>query len=138
MLLAACAPPSRFLDTNQPLYARNACSIESDFCTIGLSRNDWKIIGTYYLDKTGENTYLLHGKVKLDVSKASPILQSVPRLQLGFIFFQDDLVVHEQRVRLQGKANEYINFEKPFETDRNIESSVLALAGFRATELPGL
>ena len=136
LLLVSCAPPPKFLGSNQPLYAINACPINDEFCTIQISKDEWKIIGTYYLDKTSRSNYLLHGSIKLDVSKVSPILQSVSRLQLVFIFFQDDLVVHEEQLRLKGKANEYIKFSQSFETESDIDSSTLAMAGFRATELP--
>jgi hypothetical protein len=94
--------------------------------------------GTYFLDKFDYGNYNLHGSVKIDVTEVSPVFESVSRLNITFIFLQGDLVIHEEVVRLKGEANEYIEFSKIIESDKEFESSAFARFNFRVTELPAM
>jgi hypothetical protein len=101
-----------------------------------VGKDDWKIIGTYYLDKMADGSYHMRGSVKVDVSESSPVFQSVSRLNLTFFFFQGDVVIHEETVRLKGEANEYIKFSQKFDPGKELESTAFAWYNFRVSELP--
>ncbi len=77
LLVVSCSPTHKFLGTKQPGLKNNSCPIESEFCTFSAVKNDWKIIGTYYLDKLVDGNYQLRGSVKVDVAESSPVFQSV-------------------------------------------------------------
>ena len=138
ILVVSCSGTHKFLGTKQPGLKNNSCPIESEFCTFSASKNDWKIIGTYYLDKLADGNYHLRGSVKVDVIESSPVFQSVSRLNLTFFFFQGDMVIHEEVVRLSGEANEYIAFSQMFDPEKELESSLFAWYNFQVTELPAI
>jgi hypothetical protein len=138
LFLVSCAPSHKFLGTKQPGFKNNSCPIESEFCTLSVSKNDWKIIGTYYLDKMADGNYNFRGSIKVDVEEASPVFQSVSRISLTFIFFQNETVIHEEIVDLKGEANEYIKFSQIIESGKELESSAFAWYNFRVSELPAM
>jgi hypothetical protein len=134
----SCAPSQKFLGTKQPGFKNYSCPIESEFCTFGASKYDWKINGTYYLDKMADGSYHLRGSVKVDAAETSAVFESVSRLDLTFIFFQGEVVIHEELVRLKGEANEYIKFSQMIEPGKEFESSAFAWYNFRVSELPSM
>ena len=80
------------------------------------------MVGFYSLDRKDGGGYLFRGSVKVDISATSQEYLTVRKLHLTFIFFNGDLVVHEETVKLKGELEKYLDFSLPLEVSANIDS----------------
>jgi hypothetical protein len=123
----------KYLGTEQPQIAIRACAIQEEFCTFSYYSGGVKLNGSHRLQNIGHGVYTLSGSAKLDLSEKSALWARISRLQLTFIFFKGDLVVHEEKVTLSGETNKYIKFSKSIELDTNFESSIWINYSYRVT-----
>jgi len=92
------------------------------------------IYGYYSIDNTGDGTYTLSGSVKLSIDDS--VVTNIQFLNLVFIFFKGDLVVHEEKIHITGrdKVDKNLEFSKIMKSDVVIESSYWVDFSWRATE----
>jgi len=136
LLIVSCAS-TKYLGTNQPRLAVSACGIGVTQCFIfdsALDSNgsETSIEGKYFLDRVDAGTYAFHGSVKLEIDDG--VLTNIEYLNLIFIFFKDDFVVHEEKIRLSGDVGEYHEFSQIIKSDVVFESSKWAWYNWRARE----
>lgn len=136
--LTACGSASKYLGTNQPGYAKNACKISETKCPLfhtGLDQggNTYVISGSYSIDSLGDGNYVLSGSVTL--SHGHPFIRNIKSLDLIIIALQGDLVIHEEKVRVRGEVDEALEFSKGFATETAFDSSAWAGLGWSANEL---
>jgi len=92
------------------------------------------LTGSYRVQNAEGGSYTISGSAKLDLSEKSVAFAKVSRLKMLFIFFEGDLVVHEETVTIRGETDKYIEFSKSIKSETEFDSSKLIEAGFRATE----
>jgi hypothetical protein len=116
--------PKQFQGTLQPEYAKYACPKENKQCFFNYDDNQGqKVDGFYKVEKLADAGYVLIGSARVDISETSKEYQKIKKLHLTFIFFQDDLVVHEEVVKLRGDLGKFIEFSQTIETSTDFESS---------------
>ena len=136
LLNASCASKSH-LGTRQSDLAPNACSITSDLCyfsSSGLSSQgrNWELHGFYSLQGSADGVYTLNGKVKFEYDY--PTITRLEFLDLAFVFFEDDVVVHEEKIRVNGPKGIYLEFSRAIKSDPGFESSDWVWFDWRASE----
>ena len=134
-LLVSCASSTRFLGTNQPGIAVNACAAYRAECTIfhsGLSINGRQTVlsGTYRLQAIETGGYQLFGNASLSIDNAA--MEDIRFLDLTFVLLQGDLVVYEEKIRLEGDFAESIEFTRTLDTAVTYDSSNWAWFNWRA------
>ncbi len=123
IFFAGCASKYLYQGSNQAEMAKNACSIDTEKCFINYDDGQGKtMVGFYSLDRKAGGGYLFRGSVKVDISATSKEYRSVKKLHITFIFFNGDLVVHEEVVKLKGAIEKYLDFSLPLEVSANIDS----------------
>lgn len=124
-LIVGCAATNyRFLGSDQPEYAAYACPKKSKQCLFDYDNNQGEILdGFYSLESLAGGGYRINGAARVDISETSKEYQKIKKLHLTFIFFQGDLVVHEEIVKLRGELGKFIEFSQPFEINVEFESS---------------
>jgi len=112
-----------YLGTEQPELANSACSIDTEKCFFNYNQGGTTLYGSYSLNNVGGGAYSISGSAMLDISESSIIYDEYEGMDLTFIFFKDNLVVHEETVRLNGIVKKYIKFSQLIKSDVIFESS---------------
>ena len=124
IFFAGCAPTYLYLGSKQAELAKIACPIDTKHCSFNYDDKQGKTLnGFFYLDREDGGGYIFKGSAKVDISSHSKEYQKVQRLELTFIFFNGDLVIHEETLVLKGELEKYIKFSLPVESSTDIESS---------------
>jgi len=140
LLVTSCAS-TKFLGTRQAGLAADACALETKQCF--MSNNSlttdgtrtW-INGSYSVEDQGDGSYAFSGSVKLEVN--NPIIKNIKFLDLTFAFFNNDLVIHEEKIRLKGSTGKYLEFSRVIKPSGAFQSSSWAWYSWRANELSTL
>lgn len=140
LLVASCAS-SKFLGTRQPGLAADACALASKQCFMSNSSlttdgTRTTINGSYSLADQGGGSYVFSGSVKLEVN--NPIIKNIRFLDITVVFFNNDLVIHEEKIRLKGSTGRYLEFSRVIQPSGSFESSQWAWYSWAANELPTL
>jgi hypothetical protein len=128
----------KYLGSKQTSLAADACAIGEKQCFMSASSQSLQgrrttVNGSYFLDNVGGGTYTFSGSVKLEYD--DPTIKNIKSLDLTFIFFKGDLVVHEEKVRLKGTMGKYLKFSQLIKSDVVFESSKWAWYQWSANEL---
>lgn len=137
LLLVQSCSTNKYLGTKQPNLAANACSIETKQCFMLVERLDSNgakttLRGSYFLGSVEGGTYLFRGSAKLDHEMRE--MSKIKYLDLTFVFFKGDIVVHEEKIRLRGSIGEYLEFSKLIKSGVTFDSSKWAWYNWRARE----
>jgi hypothetical protein len=136
LLIVSCAS-TKYLGTMQPGLAADACGFYTKQCNFsrsGLTSDGTKtsIDGYYYLDNKGGGTYTFSGAVKVEIDH--PVITNISYLNLTFLFFRGEWVVHEEKIKLYGDMGEYLEFSQTIKSDVIFSSSKWASFNWRASE----
>ena len=134
-LISACSS-TRYLGTKQPSLASSACSIETEQCFFSasgltLQGYDSRLDGSWFLDAPGNGNYYLNGSAKLSFDKKASRTEMF--LDLTFVFFKGDLVVHEEKIRVRGGFNKYHKFSRIIKSEVPFDSSKWVWYEWRGT-----
>lgn len=127
--LLGCTTP-KYLGTTQRIFSEFACPLDQEYCEFG----DDEISIRYFLGELSAGNFALKGRVKWKSEDQAAVLVNIKRMDLYFIFFDGAEVVHEEKIRLRGDADEFIPFRIDFTTASNIESSMVVEYRGRVSE----
>lgn len=132
-LISSCS--STLVGKNMHEYARYACPIDSKSCALRQTYNEWKINGTYNVEKIDSNKYRISGTLMMDTTE-SLAAYVYSRVTITFVFTQGDQVVEQVNVIVRGKVNQFEEFSKFMKSEKFFDSSILAKLRFKVSQVP--
>ncbi len=137
LLLAVSCGGQKFLGTKQTRLAAEACPIEQSNCSRtfqGLDSNGnlYSLNTRYSLTRAENGAYLLDGSARL--RHEHPVMVNIQYMDLYFVFFEGDTVVHEEKIRIRGGLDEYHEFSRSIRSDASFDSSYWVNFAWRVTE----
>ena len=79
----------------------------------------------YQVEKLNANTYSIEGFAIFNTTQQYNRYDSVDSMKLEFVFFNNNIAVHEENILVHGIIQKKLVFKKKFTSEKTINSSIL-------------
>lgn len=117
-----CAPPGVYLfGRSVPELARFACSIDAENCEYPFAELQGKVV----VERLDADRYSLGGKILFDLAEMPPSFTAAREVVLHFVFFDGDVVVHEEMITVKSEPGKSSHFDQEFKLEDGFDSYLL-------------